>query len=61
MAPVLRAALPDDEATDCAALIEARGGRIKAVTGDPRLIKVTDPADLEAVEHLLGDPAPSDA
>ena len=61
VAPVLRAALPDDKATDCSALIEARGGRIKAVTGDPRLIKVTASADLEAVEHLLGDPAPSDA
>jgi 2-C-methyl-D-erythritol 4-phosphate cytidylyltransferase len=61
VAPVLRAALSDDEATDCSALVEARGGRIKAVTGDPRLVKVTEPADLEAVEHLLGDPAPSDA
>lgn len=61
VAPVLRAALSDDEATDCSALVEARGGRIKAVSGDPRLIKVTEPADLEAVEHLLGDPAPSDA
>jgi 2-C-methyl-D-erythritol 4-phosphate cytidylyltransferase len=61
VAPVLRAALSDDEATDCSALVEARGGRIKAVTGDPRLIKVTEPADLEAVEHLLSDPAPSDA
>lgn len=61
VAPVLRAALSDDEATDCSALVEARGGRIKAVTGDPRLIKVTEPADLEAVERLLGDPAPSDA
>jgi 2-C-methyl-D-erythritol 4-phosphate cytidylyltransferase len=60
VAPVLRAALSDDDATDCSALVEARGGRIKAVTGDARLIKVTDPADLEAVEHLLGDPAPSD-
>ena len=61
VAPVLRGALSDDEATDCSALVEARGGRIKAVPGDPRLIKVTEPADLDAVEHLLGDPAPSDA
>ena len=61
VAPVLRAALADDEATDCSALVEARGGRIKAVPGDPRLIKVTEPADLEAVEHILGDLAPSDA
>jgi 2-C-methyl-D-erythritol 4-phosphate cytidylyltransferase len=61
VAPVLRAALSDDEATDCSALVEARGGRVKAVPGDPRLIKITEPADLEAVEHLLADPAPSDA
>jgi 2-C-methyl-D-erythritol 4-phosphate cytidylyltransferase len=61
VAPVLRAALSNDEATDCSALVEARGGRIKAVSGDPRLIKVTEPADLAAVERFLGDPAPSDA
>jgi 2-C-methyl-D-erythritol 4-phosphate cytidylyltransferase len=61
VARVLRAALSDDEATDCSALVEARGGRVKAVPGDPRLIKITEPADLEAVEHLLADPAPSDA
>jgi 2-C-methyl-D-erythritol 4-phosphate cytidylyltransferase len=61
VAPVLRGALSDDEATDCSALVQARGGRIKAVTGDARLIKVTEPGDLDAVEHLLGDPAPSDA
>ncbi|HEU6446355.1 MAG TPA: 2-C-methyl-D-erythritol 4-phosphate cytidylyltransferase [Gaiellaceae bacterium] len=41
------------DATDCSALVEARGGRIRAVPGDPRLIKVTEPADLEAVERLL--------
>jgi 2-C-methyl-D-erythritol 4-phosphate cytidylyltransferase len=61
VAPVLSAALSDDEATDCSALVEARGGRVKAVTGDSRLLKVTEPADLESVERLLGDPAPSDA
>ena len=61
VAPVLSAALSGDETTDCSALVEARGGRIKAVTGDARLIKVTEQADLDAVDHLLGDPAPSDA
>lgn len=50
-----------DDATDCSALVEARGGRIKAVPGDPRLLKVTDSADLEAVQRLLGDAVPSDA
>jgi 2-C-methyl-D-erythritol 4-phosphate cytidylyltransferase/2-C-methyl-D-erythritol 2,4-cyclodiphosphate synthase len=61
VAPVLRGALSDDDATDCSALVEARGGRVKAVPGDPRLLKVTDPADLEAVERLLGDAVPTDA
>jgi 2-C-methyl-D-erythritol 4-phosphate cytidylyltransferase len=54
VAPVLLAALDADaDATDCSALVEARGGRIKAVPGDPRLVKVTEPADLETVERLL--------
>jgi 2-C-methyl-D-erythritol 4-phosphate cytidylyltransferase len=37
------------EATDCAGLVEAAGGRIKVVEGDPRLLKVTSEADLETV------------
>lgn len=41
------------EATDCSALVEARGGRVKAVPGDPRLLKVTEPADLELVASWL--------
>ena len=51
----LRGALSGDlgGATDCAALVEARGGRVKAVAGDRRLLKVTDRADLELVESLL--------
>ena len=51
----LREALTGDlaAATDCAALVEARGGRLKAVAGDRRLLKVTDRADLELVESLL--------
>ena len=59
VAPVLRGALSDDDATDCAALVEARGGRIKAVLGDPRLFKVTDPADLALVESWL-EPLPEE-
>jgi 2-C-methyl-D-erythritol 4-phosphate cytidylyltransferase len=43
------------EATDCSALVEARGGRIKAVPGDARLVKVTERTDLDLVERLLGD------
>jgi 2-C-methyl-D-erythritol 4-phosphate cytidylyltransferase len=55
LAPVLREALAGDlaGATDCAALVEARGGRVTTVPGDPRLIKVTDAADLELVAGWL--------
>jgi 2-C-methyl-D-erythritol 4-phosphate cytidylyltransferase len=52
--PALRDAVAaGGDATDCAALVEARGGRIKVVPGDRRLLKVTDRADLEAVAALL--------
>jgi 2-C-methyl-D-erythritol 4-phosphate cytidylyltransferase len=55
VAPVLRGALAGDiaNAPDCASLVEARGGRIRAVEGDPRLLKVTTPADLELVASWL--------
>jgi 2-C-methyl-D-erythritol 4-phosphate cytidylyltransferase len=51
----LRAALEGDVsgASDCASLVEARGGRIKVVEGDPRLVKVTSEADLALVESWL--------
>jgi 2-C-methyl-D-erythritol 4-phosphate cytidylyltransferase len=52
VAPVLRAAL-DGEGPDCASLVEAKGGRIKVVEGDPKLMKVTTPADLERVAAWL--------
>jgi 2-C-methyl-D-erythritol 4-phosphate cytidylyltransferase len=41
------------DATDCAGLVEAAGGRIKVVDGDPRLLKVTSEADLETVAGWL--------
>ncbi len=44
-----RAQAKGAEATDCAGLVEAAGGRVKIVEGDPRLLKVTSPADLETV------------
>ncbi len=44
-----RAQAGSAEATDCAGLVEAAGGRIKVVEGDPRLLKVTSEADLETV------------
>jgi 2-C-methyl-D-erythritol 4-phosphate cytidylyltransferase len=55
VAPILRAAYEGDVsgATDCASLVEGRGGRVKIVDGDPRLAKVTDAADLERVAALL--------
>jgi 2-C-methyl-D-erythritol 4-phosphate cytidylyltransferase len=40
-------------ATDCSSLVEAHGGRIKWVEGDPRLLKVTTKADLEQVAAWL--------
>nr|MBA2643142.1 2-C-methyl-D-erythritol 4-phosphate cytidylyltransferase [Actinomycetota bacterium] len=40
-------------ATDCASLVERTGGRVAAVEGDPRLVKVTTTADLALVEALL--------
>jgi 2-C-methyl-D-erythritol 4-phosphate cytidylyltransferase/2-C-methyl-D-erythritol 2,4-cyclodiphosphate synthase len=39
--------------TDCASLVESNGGRVRAVEGDPRLLKVTIPADLELVASWL--------
>jgi 2-C-methyl-D-erythritol 4-phosphate cytidylyltransferase len=41
------------DVTDCAALVEASGGRVRVVEGDHRLVKVTTSADLELVERLL--------
>ena len=52
VASVLRAAAAG-EGTDCASLVEARGGRIRAVAGDKRLLKVTSPEDLELVAQWL--------
>lgn len=55
VAAVLRAALEGDvsEAADCATLVEARGGRVRIVAGDPHLLKVTDAVDLELVASWL--------
>src|SRR5579862_2561134 len=48
LADVLRRAA-DGEATDCAGLVQAAGGRIKVVEGDPRLLKVTTADDLAKI------------
>jgi 2-C-methyl-D-erythritol 4-phosphate cytidylyltransferase len=55
VAPKLREAYAGDlaGATDCSSLVEAVGGRIKWVEGDPRLLKVTTKADLEQITAWL--------
>jgi 2-C-methyl-D-erythritol 4-phosphate cytidylyltransferase len=53
VADVLRAALTGSDWTDCAAAVEAAGGRVKVVEGDPRLQKITDAADLDRVAAML--------
>jgi 2-C-methyl-D-erythritol 4-phosphate cytidylyltransferase len=52
LAHVLRRAA-DGEATDCAGLVQAAGGRVKVVEGDPRLLKVTTREDLARVASWL--------
>jgi len=54
VASVLREAVADgDEATDCSGLVEARGGRVTIVEGDPLLLKVTTGDDLAGVESWI--------
>jgi 2-C-methyl-D-erythritol 4-phosphate cytidylyltransferase len=55
-ANALRAAYRGDaplDATDCASLVEGRGGRVRVVEGDLRLLKITTAADLALVESWL--------
>jgi 2-C-methyl-D-erythritol 4-phosphate cytidylyltransferase len=52
VASALRRAAAGD-GTDCASLVEQQGGRIKAVEGDPRLLKVTSHEDLALVSSWL--------
>ena len=42
-----------EEATDCSALVERTGHRVKVVLGDPANLKVTTPLDLVVAETLL--------
>ena len=54
VADVFRRALASGaEATDCAGLVEAAGGRVKVVEGDPRLLKVTTADDLAKIASWL--------
>jgi 2-C-methyl-D-erythritol 4-phosphate cytidylyltransferase len=53
-ADVLRAAhASGDDATDDAALVEARGGKVVIVPGDPANLKLTGPHDLAVAAALL--------
>jgi 2-C-methyl-D-erythritol 4-phosphate cytidylyltransferase len=61
-AAALRPALEGDvtAASDCASLVEARGGRVTVVPGDHRLLKVTTVEDLALVESWLETEAEPD-
>ena len=48
-----RAVAGGGDATDCAGLVEAVGGRVKVVEGDPRLLKVTTADDLVKIASWL--------
>jgi 2-C-methyl-D-erythritol 4-phosphate cytidylyltransferase len=53
-ADVLRRAAPGDaEASACAGLVEAVGGRVTVVEGDPQLLKVTTADDLAKIASWL--------
>jgi len=57
--PVLRAAHAEGgDATDDAALVEAIGGRVVVVPGDPANFKVTSPEDLDRAARLLASTRP---
>ena len=49
------------EATDDTTLVEAAGGRVVLVDGEPANIKITHPADLRMAEALLGEPGRPDS
>lgn len=53
-AEALRAAhAGHDDASDDVSLVEAAGGKVVVVAGDPRNRKITDPVDLAFAESLL--------
>ena len=51
----------DPEATDDAALVEALGGAVVVVEGDPRNLKLTSPDDLTVARALLAEGLPDRA
>jgi 2-C-methyl-D-erythritol 4-phosphate cytidylyltransferase len=48
-----RAVASGGDATDCAGVVEAAGGRVKVVEGDARLLKVTTADDLAKIASWL--------
>ena len=52
-----RAHVADGDATDDAALVEAVGGTVVVVPGEPTNIKITDPADLAGRRRPAGRPS----
>jgi 2-C-methyl-D-erythritol 4-phosphate cytidylyltransferase len=55
-AALRRAHAGDPEATDDAGLVEAMGGTVAVVEGDPRNFKLTSPDDLVVARALLAGP-----
>ena len=53
-----RAHASGGEATDDAALVEAAGGKVRLVDGEPDNIKITAPGDLHVAEALLAARSP---
>jgi len=53
-----RAHETEGDATDDAALVEAAGGRVVVVDGDPANLKITAPDDLERAESILSRRSP---
>jgi 2-C-methyl-D-erythritol 4-phosphate cytidylyltransferase len=54
-ASVLRRAHADGgDATDDASLVEAIGGTVRVIPGEPHNVKLTLPSDLALLEHLAG-------
>lgn len=60
-ASLRRAHAGEPEATDDGALVEAIGGRVVVVPGDPENIKLTDAGDLVVAERCLGPTVPLQA
>lgn len=59
-APILRRAHePQHDATDDAALVEAVGGQVVVVVGDPDNVKLTSPADLAHARDRAGRTGPA--